>query len=103
PELFKISTAERGQYDKAFAKLSPDGSFITPAKATKTLSKSGLPRETLKRIWQMADVDRDEKLNKEQWVVAMHLVVCTTARKLPLPGKLPVRLRTISSDQVQQS
>lgn len=57
-ELFKMSTNERNQYDKAFAKLSPNGSAITPTKAAKTLSKSGLPREALKRIWEMADVQR---------------------------------------------
>lgn len=44
---------------------------------------------------------RDEKLNKEEWAVAMHLVVCATARKLPLPDRLPkcLLLRPSSSHQ----
>lgn len=55
--LFEISSAERDRYDRAFSKLSPDGAPIGPAKAASTLSKSGLPRESLKRIWEMADIE----------------------------------------------
>ncbi|CAM9586622.1 unnamed protein product [Ectocarpus sp. 12 AP-2014] len=92
--LFEMSRVERDRYNRAFSKLSPDGAPISPAKAASTLSKSGLPRESLRRIWVMADVEKDERLNREEWAVAMHLVMCSTAKQMPLPGKLPKCLRT---------
>ncbi|CAM9248693.1 unnamed protein product [Ectocarpus sp. 6 AP-2014] len=92
--LFEMSRLERDRYDRAFSKLSPDGAPISPAKAASTLSKSGLPRESLRRIWVMADVEKDERLNREEWAVAMHLVMCSTTKQMPLPGKLPKCLRT---------
>lgn len=57
-ELFEMTAAERRLYDKTFSKLSKDGGEISPAKAVSTLAKSGLPRDALKKIWEMADVDR---------------------------------------------
>lgn len=48
-----------------------------------------------------APTRRDEQLNREEWAVAMHLVVCATGRKLPLPARLPKCLRPASSDQNQ--
>lgn len=48
---------------------------------------------------------RDEQLNKDEWALAMHLVVCATARKLPLPPRLPrclLRLPPSSAVQPQQ-
>lgn len=37
--------------------------------------------------------DRDGQLTRDEWAVAMHLVVCTTGRHLPLPARLPRCLR----------
>ncbi|CAM9504620.1 unnamed protein product [Ectocarpus sp. 4 AP-2014] len=92
--LFEMSRVERDRYNRGFSKLSPDGAPISPTKAASTLSKSGLPRESLRRIWVMADVEKDDRLNREEWAVAMHLVMCSTAKQMPLPGKLPKCLRT---------
>lgn len=58
PELFQMTAEERKRYDKSFFKLSQDRGAISPAKAASTLKKSGLPRDVLKRIWEMADVER---------------------------------------------
>lgn len=47
-------------------------------------------------------VHRDERLNREEWAVAMHLAVCVGAKKLPLPARLPKCLqRRVSSKQQQ--
>lgn len=53
-----MTGADRERYDKSFSKLSPDGGAVSPAKAASVLAKSGLPRDALKRIWEMADVER---------------------------------------------
>eukprot|EP00903_Cladosiphon_okamuranus_P006797 g6625.t1 len=98
-ELFQITSVERKRYDKSFFQLSQDGGAISPTKAVSTLKKSGLPRDALRKIWEMADTERDQRLNREEWAVAMHLVVCVTAKKLPLPARLPKCLRQLSSDQ----
>lgn len=62
-DLFEMTSAERKRYQKVFSKLSPDGGAISPATAASTLAKSGLPREMLRRIWAMADVERYWRLN----------------------------------------
>lgn len=53
-----MTMEERTWYDKTFSKLSQDGGSISPAKAASTLKKSELPRDTLKKIWAMADGER---------------------------------------------
>lgn len=58
PELFEMTAVERKRYDQSFSKLTQDGGAISPAMAASTLKKSGLPRDALKKIWEIADVER---------------------------------------------
>lgn len=56
-------------------------------------------RYTIRGTREIGATHRDEQLNREEWAVAMHLVVCVTARKLPLPARLPKCLRPEPSNQ----
>lgn len=63
--------------------------------AAKTLAKSGMKKNELGRLWTLADVDRDGKLSRQEFSIAMHLVACATRKGLPLPRVLPDCLMAI--------
>lgn len=59
--------------------------------AAAILAKSGLSKADLGRLWAMADVDRDGKLCRHEFAVAMHLAACAVGKAgaLPLTATLP--------------
>ena len=61
--------------------------------AAAILAKSGLSKADLGRLWVMADADRDGKLCRHEFAVAMHLAACAVGKDgLPLPATLPACL-----------
>lgn len=56
------------------------------------LLESKLPMETLGKIWDLADQDKDGNLDKHEFIVAMHLVY-KTLEKRTVPDVLPPELR----------
>ena len=70
------------------------------------LRKSKVPDATLKQIWTLSDVDRDNKLSADEFCVAFKLTLCVGKKKLSLPPALPPVLRATisvaSSGQQQQ-
>ncbi|PXF48341.1 Epidermal growth factor receptor substrate 15-like [Gracilariopsis chorda] len=53
--------------------------------------KSGLPRSTLKVIWQLADITRDGKLSRDEFRAAMHMVASIRNKRITvdaLPSSL---------------
>eukprot|EP00041_Stephanoeca_diplocostata_P013518 m.237174 g.237174 ORF g.237174 m.237174 type:complete len:211 (-) comp19365_c2_seq1:1088-1720(-) len=74
PSLPPPTEAERMKHSGTFRKLSPADGKI-PGRVFKALwAKTGLDGSKLAKIWQLADKDRDTKLNLEEFVVGMHLV-----------------------------
>lgn len=58
--------------------------------AAAILAKSGLSKPDLGRLWVLADADRDGKLCRHEFAVAMHLAACAVEKDgLPLPATLP--------------
>jgi len=52
----------------------------------------GLPTSYLRKIWNLADNDKDGKLSAEEFAVAMHLIThCSRSKEAP-PEKLPADL-----------
>lgn len=49
------------------------GGFITGTQAKSILSESGLSTSSLRKIWDLADMDKDGQLDLPEFVVAMHL------------------------------
>jgi epidermal growth factor receptor substrate 15 len=39
-------------------------------------------------VWALSDVDKDNHLNKEEFAIAFHLIVCASKRDLPVPEVL---------------
>uniref|UniRef100_A0A3B3TSR7 Epidermal growth factor receptor pathway substrate 15-like 1a n=1 Tax=Poecilia latipinna TaxID=48699 RepID=A0A3B3TSR7_9TELE len=52
---------------------------------------SKLPLDVLGKIWDLSDVDKDGHLDKEEFIVALHLVY-RTMEKEPVPSSLPPSL-----------
>ncbi|KAF4703465.1 hypothetical protein FOZ63_031631 [Perkinsus olseni] len=64
------------EYMTLFESLGPDPADgkITGAQAKQEMLKSKLPSGVLHKIWNLADVDRDGKLDINEFALAMHFV-----------------------------
>jgi hypothetical protein len=73
--VWTVGTDVLARYDSFFESLNANGSgFVDGSAGVAFFGKSGLPRPTLKRVWQLADVTRDGKLDREEFRAAMHMV-----------------------------
>lgn len=62
PDPWVISKREQTKYEEMFQKLTPDG-YLGGKRAVALLGKSGLPQQTLARVWSLADGDADGRLS----------------------------------------
>jgi len=53
----------------------------------------------LAAIWNMVDTPVDNRLDKLEFAIAMHLIVCVTKKNLPMPPALPVSLKQLKSQR----
>eukprot|EP00770_Monocercomonoides_exilis_P000368 MONOS_366.1-p1 / transcript=MONOS_366.1 / gene=MONOS_366 / organism=Monocercomonoides_exilis_PA203 / gene_product=EH domain-containing protein / transcript_product=EH domain-containing protein / location=Mono_scaffold00006:63958-66505(-) / protein_length=666 / sequence_SO=supercontig / SO=protein_coding / is_pseudo=false len=51
--------------------------------------KSGLDLSNLRELWRLSDIDRDEKLNYEEFIISMHLLKLARDNRGILPLSLP--------------
>ncbi|EPS29628.1 hypothetical protein PDE_04578 [Penicillium oxalicum 114-2] len=85
-----ITPQEKAHFDTIFetvdtAKLGS----ITGDQAVAFFMKAQLPEEVLAQIWDLADIDADGQLNRDEFAVAMYLVRLQRSGKEPLPQVLP--------------
>ncbi|XP_018562932.1 epidermal growth factor receptor substrate 15-like 1 [Anoplophora glabripennis] len=64
-----IKSAEKEKYDKLFDSLQPLNGLIPGNKVKNVLMESKLPFETLGKIWDLSDQDKDGMLNRHEFVV----------------------------------
>ncbi|XP_031329295.1 epidermal growth factor receptor substrate 15-like 1 isoform X2 [Photinus pyralis] len=86
-----IKPTEREKYDKLFDSLRPMNGLIPGNKVKGVLMDSKLPMDTLGKIWDLADQDKDGMLDRHEFVVAMHLVY-KALEKHAIPNILPTEL-----------
>ncbi|KAF2898945.1 hypothetical protein ILUMI_07229 [Ignelater luminosus] len=86
-----IKPTEREKYDKLFDSLRPLNGLIPGNKVKGVLMDSKLPMETLGKIWDLADQDKDGMLDRHEFIVAMHLVY-KALEKHAIPNILPAEL-----------
>lgn len=89
---WSMKPEKRQQYEQLFESLGPSGGLLPGAKVRTTLMNSKLPVDTLGRIWDLADQDRDGSLDKHEFCVAMHLVY-EALDKRAIPATLPPQLQ----------
>ncbi|XP_073848890.1 epidermal growth factor receptor pathway substrate 15 isoform X7 [Musca autumnalis] len=89
---WSIRVIDRLKYEQLFESLKPVGGMLPGNKVKGVLLDSKLPMETLGKIWDLADQDKDGNLDKHEFIVAMHLVY-KTLEKRTVPDVLPPELR----------
>ena len=89
-----IDERERSTYYTFFSKLDVQNrGQITGEQAVLFFSDSKLPEEVLASIWDLADVNSDGQLNRDEFAVAMHLIRQQRVKGAPpLPTTLPQNL-----------
>ncbi|KAM8786092.1 intersectin-2 isoform 2-T3 [Rhynchonycteris naso] len=90
PNVWAITSEERTKHDKQFDNLKPSGGYITGDQARTFFLQSGLPAPILAEIWALSDLNKDGKMDQQEFSIAMKLI------KLKLQGQqLPVVLPPI--------
>lgn len=89
-----ITPQEKDKYDQFFATVDTQGKgVITGEQAVGFFSDSGLPEDTLASIWDLADINSEGQLNRDEFAVAMYLIRQQRSQnKAPLPAFLPAAL-----------
>merc|ERR1719419_1898132 len=92
PVEWAIPQQKRVQYMAQFqANDKAKTGFLAAVQARTILLQTGLAQQTLASVWNLSDIDKDGKLNVEEFILAMHL--CEMGQKgEPLPDPLPISL-----------
>eukprot|EP01117_Protostelium_nocturnum_P011267 TRINITY_DN4093_c0_g1_i3.p1 TRINITY_DN4093_c0_g1~~TRINITY_DN4093_c0_g1_i3.p1 ORF type:complete len:546 (+),score=167.84 TRINITY_DN4093_c0_g1_i3:184-1821(+) len=82
-----ITEAEISRYSELFDRLDVESKgYLEGSIPRDFLLGSGIPKFRLGLIWRLSDVDSDSKLNRSEFILAMHLVVAALLG-YPLPSK----------------
>ncbi|KAF2491655.1 hypothetical protein BU16DRAFT_125050 [Lophium mytilinum] len=88
-----ISVQEKASYDNLFNKVDTVGrGFITGEQAVQFFSDSGLPEDILAGIWDLADINSEGQLSRDEFAVAMYLIRQQRKPGISLPSALPANL-----------
>lgn len=68
-DSWSISPLEKAKYEQLFRSLEPINGYIPGNKVKGVLMDSKLPLETLGKIWDLADIDKDGKLNQHEFTI----------------------------------
>jgi len=87
-----ITEQEKYKYDNLFlqADLNRDG-FVDGAEAKTYFTKANVPSEKLALIWNLSELDKDGKLSKVEFRIAMHMIYWILKGE-QLPSSIPESL-----------
>ncbi|KEF54522.1 uncharacterized protein A1O9_09689 [Exophiala aquamarina CBS 119918] len=95
-ESWLVSPADKARFDSIFATIDRQGrGFITGEQAVEFFGNARLPEEVLAQIWDLADMNSEGQLNKDEFAVAMYLIRQQRGTKDGrgvLPNTLPLAL-----------
>uniref|UniRef100_A0A5F8GDF2 Epidermal growth factor receptor pathway substrate 15 like 1 n=1 Tax=Monodelphis domestica TaxID=13616 RepID=A0A5F8GDF2_MONDO len=86
-----VRVEEKAKFDGIFESLLPVNGLLSGDKVKPVLMNSKLPLDILGRVWDLSDIDKDGRLDKDEFAVAMHLVY-RALEKEPVPSVLPPSL-----------
>lgn len=88
-----VTPQEKAHFDSIFATVdTAKAGMISGDQAVSFFMNAQLPEETLAQIWDLADIDADGQLTKDEFAVAMYLVRQQRTGKAPVPQTLPPAL-----------
>jgi epidermal growth factor receptor substrate 15 len=88
-----ISPQEKAHFDSIFATVdTAKAGIISGDQAVTFFTNAQLPEDVLAQIWDLADIDADGQLTRDEFAVAMYLVRQQRSRKEPVPAVLPPAL-----------
>lgn len=91
-----ITPQEKAKYDQFFNGVDTTGAgFLNGEQAVRFFSDSGLPEDTLAQIWDLADINSEGRLSRDEFAVAMYLIRqerSKPAGSASLPAFLPQAL-----------
>ncbi|KAI9742434.1 MAG: hypothetical protein M1818_003968 [Claussenomyces sp. TS43310] len=91
-----VSPADKSRFDGIYATLDRTGrGYITGDEAVPFFSNSKLPEEALAQIWDLADINSQGRLTREEFAVAMYLIRQQRGKqdgRSTLPTSLPSNL-----------
>lgn len=90
--MWAISPEERKKHDQMFDTLSPTMGYVTGEQAKKFFLQSGLPESVLAEIWTLADMNKDGKMDRLEFSIAMKLIKLKL-QGTPLPLSLPIIMK----------
>ncbi|CAF3610041.1 unnamed protein product [Rotaria socialis] len=89
---WRINAEERARYESYFQQCGPTQGYLLGEQARDFFVKSGLPGDILRKIWDLADVTTDGRLDLREFIIACHLIASQVQKKGPLPATLPPSL-----------
>ena len=95
-DQWAISPQEKAQFDQIYATVDTQNrGFITGEQAVGFFSNARLPEEALAQIWDLADINSEGQLNRDEFAVAMYLIKQQRSKRDGrdiLPQSLPPNL-----------
>ncbi|XP_019746673.1 intersectin-2b isoform X1 [Hippocampus comes] len=90
--MWAVTPEERVKHDLKFDTLAPSMGYVSGEQARKFFLQSGLPASVLAEIWALADMNKDGKMDKLEFSIAMKLVKLKL-QGTPLPAALPIIMK----------
>ncbi|XP_058485779.1 intersectin-2b isoform X2 [Solea solea] len=90
--IWAVTPEERNKHDQKFDTLSPSMGYVSGEQAKKFFLQSGLPPSVLAEIWTLADMNKDGKMDRLEFSIAMKLIKLKL-QGTPLPSALPIILK----------
>ena len=103
PGTWEVSPSEQSKYSQVFESLGPTNGLLSGALCRQVFVKSNLPVDILGKIWELSDIDRDGSLDREEFILAMHLVYKVSVEKQQLPAVLSASLIPPSKEALGSS
>jgi hypothetical protein len=95
---YSMTPQERGRYEDLFPQFAKPDGFVYGKEAVDLFMKSGVNAQALRELWGLVDRPVDNRLDKLEFAIAMHLIVCISKKNLPPPtGQLPPSLTALKN------
>jgi hypothetical protein len=94
---YVMTPQERARYEALFPEYAKPDGYMYGQEAVALFSKSGVNQSILRDIWNMVDRPVDNRLDKLEFAMAMHMIVCISKKNLPPPPGLPNSLLALKA------